>query len=124
MTDKIAAIQAFVEKVRTSQTLWGLTADQAQEDWVVTDSQTYEDTEVLLLWHSQEEAAKTCTAEWEEYKPTEIPLQEYFDFWLEELGQDGVMIGLDWQDDGENIEVEMVELARILAESGVYKEAE
>ncbi|WP_017443872.1 DUF2750 domain-containing protein [Gayadomonas joobiniege] len=124
MTDKIAAMQAFAEQVRSSQTLWGLTADPAEEDWVVVDSQSYEDTEVLLVWHSQEAAAATCTEEWSNYKPSAIPLAEYFDFWLEELGQDGVMIGLNWQDNGENIEVEMVELARVLAESGVYKEAE
>ena len=122
MNETHQALLEFANKVKDSQTLWGLTADAAEEDWVVVDSQEFENTEVLLVWSSEQAAQATCTDEWADYKPTSIPVAEYFDFWLEELGSDGVRIGTDWQDEQKNVEAEMVELARVLVESGVYQD--
>ncbi|MER2491645.1 DUF2750 domain-containing protein [Catenovulum sediminis] len=123
MNETHQALLDFAHAIKDSQVIWGLTADAAEEDWVVVESLEFENTEVLLVWSSEAAAQATCTDEWADYKPTAIPVAEYFDFWLEALGKDGVRIGIDWQDDAENnVEAEMVELARVLAESGVYQD--
>ena len=121
MSDNQQALVNFAEAIRKEQKMWALTAGN-DEDWVVVDSQDDPNNEVFLVWDTQEAAQAACTEEWDIYTPSAIPVQEYLDFWVEELGADGVLLGLNWQDDQENIEVAMIDLAKVLLDSGVYKD--
>lgn len=121
MNDNQQASTEFAESIRQDQQMWALTAGN-DEDWVVVDSQFNPEDEVFLVWSSQEAAQAACTDEWEIYTPSAIPVQEYLDFWVEELGAEGVLLGLNWQDDQENTEIKMIDLAKALLDTGVYKD--
>jgi hypothetical protein len=43
-------------------------------------------------------------------------LEELLEFWIEDLNEDGVLIGIDWRAEQECPEVEPVELAKFLVD--------
>lgn len=121
MSEYQSALVAFANSVAPSQLVWALTTAEGDE-WVVCDSAQFEDSSVLLLWSSEAAAKAQCQDEWSIYQPQAIALEEYLDFWVEDLNEDGTLVGLDWTDNGENPEVEPVELAKTLLETGAFTE--
>ena len=97
-TDQI--LTSFINDVKPTQSFWAL-QDKESEDWVVLDSIAFENTEVMPLWSNAEFAQQHCIEEWANYVPCEIPLSDWFEFWLEDLSQDGVIVGINWQ--GEDV---------------------
>ncbi|TWX51710.1 DUF2750 domain-containing protein [Colwellia hornerae] len=114
-------LSTFLVDVKTNQSFWAL-QEKTAEDWVVLDSINFENTEVMPLWSSQELAQKHCVDEWQEYVPTKITLSDWLEFWLEDLSEDGVIVGINWQeetsetDDNEYIELDLAEFSQALAE--------
>lgn len=103
-------LSTFLADVKSTQSFWAL-QEKSGEDWVVLDSINFEDTEVMPLWSTQELAQKHCVDEWQQYVPTKITLSDWLEFWLEDLGEDGVIIGINWQaESNETVENEYVEL--------------
>ncbi len=108
-------LKVFLEQVKETQVLWAL-QDNISEDWVVLDSPTFENTEVMPLWSSASLAKQHCIDEWGDYKPAEISVADWFEFWLEDLNEDGVIVGINWQDDDECFELELSDFSQSLAE--------
>ncbi|WMN61148.1 DUF2750 domain-containing protein [Pseudoalteromonas xiamenensis] len=102
----------FVTAVRQQGQVWALGADD--EGLVVCDSNQFDDTDVLLLWDSEEKAKAQCNEEWAEFEPVAIPLDELLDEWIEELNADSALLGLNWNDDNVCVEIEPTGLARAL----------
>jgi len=119
MTTANNTLQNFLVSVKPNQTLWAL-QDKASEDWVVLDSIAFENTEVMPLWSSAALAQQHCIDEWSNYSPCEISLSDWFEFWLEDLNQDNVIIGIDWQleskDEQAYLEMELADFTQALAE--------
>lgn len=105
---------SFVEKVRLSEKLWALGAEDG--GFVVCDSNQFENTDVLLLWESEATAKAQCKEEWADYSPLEITLDEFLDDWVEDLKEDDALVGLNWNDDQVCVEIEPIGLARALSE--------
>jgi len=105
----------FVTAVRTTQNFWAL-QDKATEDWVVLDSINFEETEVMPVWSSDKLAAQHCCDEWQDYVPAVITLAEWLEFWIEDLKEDNIVIGINWPADGDCVEVELGEFSQALAE--------
>ena len=114
MTDTNTHLSNFIAQVKPSQTIWAL-QDKASEGWVILDSINFENTDVMPLWSSVDLAKSHCIDEWQDYEPMSISVAEWLEFWVEDLANDNVMIGIDWQDDDENIEVELAEFSQTLA---------
>jgi len=114
MNDNNSTLKTFLAQVKPTQTLWAL-QDKASEDWVVLDSIAYENTDVMPLWSSTELAKSHCIDEWENYIPCEISLSDWLEFWLEDLIEDGVIIGVNWQGDDEYLEMELADFTQALA---------
>jgi hypothetical protein len=104
----------FLAKAKSTQILWAL-QDKASEDWVVLDSIAFENTEVMPLWSSAKLAQQHCVDEWANYIPCEISLTDWFEFWLEDLNKDGVIVGVNWQDNDECLEMELTDFSQELA---------
>ncbi|GAA5139610.1 DUF2750 domain-containing protein [Thalassotalea piscium] len=116
MSETNSTLNTFLSACKASQVLWAL-QDKASEDWVVLDSINFENTEVMPLWSSKALAQTHCIDEWESYTPCEISLSDWFEFWIEDLNEDGVIVGIDWQDnDQECLEMELSEFTQALAE--------
>lgn len=114
MTQENTVLNEFLSQAKQSQTLWAL-QDKASEDWVVLDSINFENTDVMPLWSSATLASQHCIDEWANYTPCEITLSDWFEFWLEDLNQDGVIVGVNWQDDDNCLEMELAEFSQALA---------
>lgn len=115
MSQKNSALSTFLAKCQITQVLWAL-QDKESEDWVVLDSINFENSEVMPLWSNAELAQQHCIDEWENYIPCEISLADWFEFWIEDLNEDGVIVGVDWQDDDEYLEMELADFTQALAE--------
>ena len=109
-----STLTSFINQVKETQVLWAL-QDKESEDWVVLDSINFENTEVMPLWSTQALAQSHCVEEWASYFPVAIPVAEWMEYWVEDLLEDGVIIGLDWQENDECFELELAEFTQALA---------
>ncbi|WP_133471923.1 DUF2750 domain-containing protein [Paraglaciecola marina] len=114
MTDTNPASADFMAQIKQTQTLWAL-QDTASEGWVILDSVNYENTDVMPLWSSIELAQAHCIDEWQDYTPKAITLADWLEFWVEDLAEDNVLIGVEWLDGGEYLELELAEFSQMLA---------
>jgi len=119
-------LTTFLADVKNTQSFWAL-QEKSGEDWVVLDSINFENTDVMPLWSTQELAQQHCVDEWQEYVPTQITLSDWLEFWLEDLSEDGVIIGINWQEEvaasdgdsdiqNEYFEIDLAEFSQSLAE--------
>jgi hypothetical protein len=115
MENNKQALAAFLADVKPTQQLWAL-QDKKSEEWVVLDSLTYEDTDVMPLWSSEEGAAQHCTEEWADYMPSAISLADWLEFWIEDLVADGVVIGINWCGEEDDLEIDLAEFTHALVD--------
>jgi hypothetical protein len=54
--------------------------------------------------------------EWADYVPAAISVADWMEFWVEDLLEDGVIIGLNWQENEDCFELELPEFTQALAE--------
>ena len=85
--------QNFIAEAKTHGVVWTLANG---EDLLVVESVDFEDTDVMPFWSSQEAALVHCSEEWSDYKPEAIPLDVFCEGWLQEMYDDGVLIGTNW----------------------------
>ena len=114
-------LSTFLSDVKNAQSFWAL-QEKSGEDWVVLDSINFENTEVMPLWSNEALAQKHCTDEWQQYLPMKITLSDWLEYWLEDLSEDGVIVGINWQeqssetDENEYLEIDLAEFSQSLAE--------
>ncbi|NRA61297.1 MAG: DUF2750 domain-containing protein [Psychrobium sp.] len=108
------SLQTFLSDVKPHQVMWAL-QEPTSEDWVILDSINFEKTDVMPLWSTKELAQKHCCDEWAEYQPTAISLADWFEFWLADLNEDGVIVGVNWQDNDDCEEMDLAEFSLELA---------
>jgi hypothetical protein len=114
MTDTHTPPADFMAQVQVAQTIWAL-QDQASEGWVILDSINFENADVMPVWSTIELAKSHCVDEWQDYVPMAISLADWLEFWVEDLAEDNVLIGVEWRDGGEYLELELAEFSQILA---------
>ena len=108
-------LTSFINDVKPTQSFWAL-QDKESEDWVVLDSINFDDTEVMPLWSTPELALVHCTEEWSEYVPAEITLSDWLEFWVKDLVEDDVIVGINWTGDDSDAEVDLSEFTEALVE--------
>ena len=121
MDNNTTHFDTFIATVKLTQQLWAL-HDKASDGWVILDSINFEDTDVMPLWSSEKLAKSHCTDEWQGYAPVKISVADWLEFWVEDLAEDNVMIGVDWQGD-EYLEVELAEFSQKVAEIEAFKKS-
>ena len=94
--------------------MWAL-QEPKSEEWVILDSSNFENTDVMPLWSSKELAQKHCSDEWQEYQATAISMSDWFEFWLEDLNDDAVIVGVNWQENDDCLEMDLAEFSLELA---------
>lgn len=105
----------FFAEVQATQMLWAL-QDKENEGWVVVDSANFENAETMPLWSTESLALKSCTEDWADYKPTQISVSDWLEFWFEDLSEDNIIIGLDWQDETDYAELELGDFTKEIAD--------
>jgi len=115
MSEHTQVLATFLADVKPNQAIWAL-QDKSSGDWVVLDSINYEESEVMPLWSSSELAQEHCFDEWQDYQPAKITLSDWLEFWIADLHEDGVIIGVNWQDEKECLEMELGDFSQAVAE--------
>jgi len=115
MSDNNTTLVAFMAETKAIQSFWAL-QDKESEDWVVLDSVNFEKTEAMPVWSTENLAVQHCCDEWQNYVPAVITLAEWLEFWIEDLKEDNVVIGINWPVEGDCVEVELSEFSQALAE--------
>lgn len=111
----MSTVNEFFEEIAATQMIWAL-HDKESEGWVIVDSVQFEDTDVMLLWSRESTAQANCTDEWSKYVPTQISVAEWLEFWVEDLSNDDIIVGVDWQENGECPELDLSEFSQKVAE--------
>lgn len=117
-TDPI--LNDFIQQVQGSQQFWAL-QDASSEGWVIVDSINFENTDVMPLWSSAELAQSHCNDEWQDYSPVAISVADWLEFWVEDLASDNVMIGVNWQGEDSDMELELADFSQQIAAIEKFK---
>jgi hypothetical protein len=107
--------QEFFNEVKATQMIWGL-QDKASDGWVIVDSSNFEDTDCFPVWSTESGAQALCTDEWAEYTPTQISVADWLEFWVEDLAEDNILIGVDWPLEGDCEELELTAFSQQIAD--------
>lgn len=99
--------QIFIEDALETGCVWGL---ENSEGWALCPSLNNDELDVMPLWSQPEYAEVHCREEWEDYKVVPISLEELLDDWLPGMHDDVLMVGPNWNDDLEGLEVEPLDL--------------
>ncbi|WP_299018044.1 DUF2750 domain-containing protein [uncultured Photobacterium sp.] len=114
MTKLTADIQAncdlFVTETKETLKVWGLCNEEG--DWLSVDSSEFENSEVMPFWSNEADAKHHCADEWEEFHAVMIPLDVFVEDWMITLSEDGVLVGVNWNEQLEGTELEPSELAK------------
>ncbi len=112
MTDQLSDNDAenldrFIVESIEHGCVWGL---KGPDGWALCGSEKYETTDVMPFW-SQEEFAKVhCVEDWKDYEPIAVELGEFLEDWLTGMHEDVVLIGVNWDEELEGIEIEPLDL--------------
>ncbi|MFC4655640.1 MULTISPECIES: DUF2750 domain-containing protein [Rheinheimera] len=104
--------QGFIADAKTHAVVYVLANG---EDLLVVESVDFEDTDVMPVWSTKEAAQAHCSEEWSEYHPEAVPLDVFVEGWLQEMYDDGVLIGTNWDEQLNGPEVEPREILEALA---------
>ena len=107
------AYDAFIIEVFQSGLVWGLYSE-ADEGWATCPSAAYEDTDVLPFWSNQSLAEALCDGEWQVYQAKSIPLEDFLADWLPGIHEDDAMVGPNWDQNLEGLELEPADVAKEL----------
>jgi len=108
-----AVCEKFVANTSENDKVWGL---ESKDGWAMSLSPDDEETQVIPFWSSQSSAQKYCVDEWKSYAPTSIDRGEFVFDWLNGMANDDVMVGLDWSDDQDELEVDPTFLAEVFGD--------
>jgi hypothetical protein len=102
-------LDLFIDETASTKLVWGLKND---EGWLSCDSAEFENSEVMPFWSSKEYAQVHNVEEWSDFEVVEIPLDIFIEDWLLTLDEDGVLLGINWNDSLEGCEIEPKDLAQ------------
>ncbi|WP_087021142.1 DUF2750 domain-containing protein [Thaumasiovibrio subtropicus] len=103
-------VELFYAQTSETKTVWGLCNEE--EGWLSVDSSEFEQSEVMPFWSDKADAESHCADEWAEFTATEIPLDVFVEDWMITLSEDGVLVGLNWNDKLEGSETEPTDVAK------------
>lgn len=95
----------FIEKTVTGGEVWSL---HSRAGWVSMRSE--DDEECLPVWPHPDFAAQWAIEDWADCTPTAIPLATWMDRWLPGMAQDGTLLAVFPNDEGEGNIVSPMEL--------------
>ncbi|WP_117235425.1 DUF2750 domain-containing protein [Vibrio maerlii] len=103
-------LELFVQQTQETKLVWGL---RNEDGWLACDSTEFENSEVMPFWSSEEDAKLHNVEEWADFEVLEIPLDIFTEDWLLTLAEDGVLVGVNWNDQLEGKELEPSDLAKL-----------
>ena len=107
-----ADYKRFIERVIANGIVWGLRHEK--EGWAYSESNEYDDTDVLVFWSDEAYAKRQIKEDWSEYLATPILLNEFIDNWLKGMNDDQLLVGPNWDAHLCGLELEPIAVAKKL----------
>ena len=101
------SLDRFVVEAIEQGCIWGL---EGPDGWALCGSEKYEDTDVMPFWSQEELARVHCQDDWKHYKPVAVELGEFLEDWLPGMHNDVVLVGINWDEELEGVEIEPLDL--------------
>ncbi len=99
--------ERFIVEALATGCVWGL---EGPDGWALCPSEKYTDTDVMPFWSQSEFAQLQCVGDWADYQPVAVALEEFLDDWLTGLHKDVLLVGVNWNDELEGLELEPLDL--------------
>lgn len=106
-------ITEFKNNVIEPQSFYGLFDDNAQE-WLIVDANGSEGFDALPLFSTPEIAAAQLSGEWQDFSVSEITVDDWLEFWMDDLNGADIVIGIDWGKTDDVIEVSLNEFTQAI----------
>ncbi|CAM4279204.1 hypothetical protein MB901379_01403 [Mycobacterium basiliense] len=109
--------QRFVDCVRETSKVWVLVSPDLRGAWVQSNQYVTEDDQpvrVHLIYSAAAYARQHATAEWADWEAASLDLEEFIAGPLKTMHESGDLLGPDFNADLAGIEIEPIELARVL----------
>lgn len=97
----------FLPECAEQGCVWAL---EGEEGFALCESEKYPRTEVMPFWSQQEFAELHADGDWADYRAVAIDLEEFMDDWLTGMHEDVLLVGINWNDELEGIELEPLDL--------------
>ncbi len=111
----------FVAEAMATGCVWGL---ENSEGWALCPSVQNDELDVMPLWSQPEYAQLHCREEWQQYKVVPISLEELLDEWLPGMHDDLLLVGPNWDEDLEGLELEPLDLLEDVDRAALDSEQE
>ncbi len=99
--------QLFFEDALATGCIWGL---QSPDGWALCASERYQNSEVMPFWSQPEYAQIHCVDDWQHYEVVPVSLEEWLDEWLPGMHDDVILVGVNWNEALEGLEVEPLDI--------------
>jgi len=112
-TDFRQRYRVFLEAIICADRVWGLHSD---EGWAQCEAEHFSGITVMPFWSNAESARRACEDDWRDYRPGEISLEAFIDDWLTGMDEDGIWLGIDWDENWHGLEIEALQVMDDLLE--------
>lgn len=102
-SDLKANYELFINQILETGEIFAL---QNAEGWAESDSENYPDTKVIPFWSQKAYAEEFAQQDFPEFKAVKISYDEFLEDWLPGMIEDEVMVGINWNQDFEDVEME------------------
>ncbi|MFT7558156.1 MAG: hypothetical protein ACI93R_000048 [Flavobacteriales bacterium] len=99
--------EIFIVQSLAMGCIWGL---ESEEGFALCPSVDNEEIDVMPLWSQPEFAKLHAKDEWEGYKVVPIAVEEFLDDWLPGMHGDTMLVGVNWNDALEGLEMEPLDI--------------
>jgi hypothetical protein len=104
--------EQFIKKICDTEIVWCL---ENKDGLATSSSNEFEDDNgepvLLVCFWSEKAQAKSCVKDdWHDYKPVEISLSDFIEYWCVNLSNDGYLIGSNFDQNMFGHEVDPLEL--------------
>ncbi|WP_096085472.1 DUF2750 domain-containing protein [Agaribacterium haliotis] len=97
----------FIAEALDTGCVWGLEGD---DGFALCPSVENDEIDVMPLWSQPEFAKQHCRDEWQAYQPVPIAVEELLDDWLPGMHADVLLVGVNWNEAMEGLELEPLDL--------------
>ncbi len=101
-------LDRFIVEAMETGCVWAL---EGPEGFALCPSDDNDDVDVMPFWSQPEFAQAVCVDEWNIYKPVPVALEEFLDEWVDGMHGDVVLVGVNWSEDLDGVEIEPLDLA-------------
>ncbi|GMG87976.1 DUF2750 domain-containing protein [Biformimicrobium ophioploci] len=83
---------------------------EGDEGFALCASERSDNADVMPFWSQRAFAEALVADDWADYKVVAIDMEEFVDDWLTGMHDDVIMVGINWTEDLEGLEVEPLDL--------------